>query len=174
MRRILKVLQSTQKYPKVPQSTQKYLNVLVIRSVLLKNSIVWTTRLVYLWHRYIPLLLMFPQRGWCQNISALQHLRLKGGYRKIFFSSFIGPVGHNIWWEIRRNGSFGPKNGPKMPKLGLKSGILVWFRGLKTSYFGIFRPFLGPNEPFRLFSHHISWPMGPLKEKNILQYPPFK
>ena len=24
---------------------------------------------------------------------------LKGGYRKIF--SFIGPVGHNIWWENR-------------------------------------------------------------------------
>ena len=39
-------------------------------------------------------------------------LPLKGGYRKFFFS-FIGPVGHNIWWENRQNGSFGPKNCPK-------------------------------------------------------------
>ena len=36
---------------------------------------------------------------------------LKGGYRKRFLS-FIGPVSYNIWWENRRNGSFGPKNGP--------------------------------------------------------------
>ena len=39
--------------------------------------------------------------------------RLKGGYRKKNYS-FIGPLGHNIWWEKRRNGSFGPKNGPKL------------------------------------------------------------
>ena len=37
------------------------------------------------------------------------------GIAKYFFS-FIGPVGHNIWWEIRRNDSFVPKNGLKMPK----------------------------------------------------------
>ena len=40
----------------------------------------------------------------CGNIWSL-----KEGYRKIFFS-FIGPVGHNIWWENRWNGSFGPTN----------------------------------------------------------------
>ena len=30
------------------------------------------------------------------------------------FNSFIGPIGHNIWWENRRSGSFEPKNGPKL------------------------------------------------------------
>ena len=54
---------------------------------------------------------MFPQRGWCQKIFALQHLRLKGIAK--YFSSFIDTVGHNIWWENSRNGSFGPKNDPK-------------------------------------------------------------
>ena len=49
------------------------------------------------------------------------------------------------------------------------AAILAFFGG----YFGIFRPFLGLNEPFRLFSHHILWPTGPMKEKNILRYPPF-
>ena len=37
---------------------------------------------------------------------------LKGGYR-IFF---IGPVGHNIWWENSRNGSFGSKQVQKRKK----------------------------------------------------------
>ena len=42
-------------------------------------------------------------------------LLLKGGYRKIFFIP-SRPVGHEIWWENSQNGSFGPKNGLKMPK----------------------------------------------------------
>ena len=37
---------------------------------------------------------------------------LTGGNRN-FFNSFIGPLGHNIWWEKSRNGPFGPKNDPK-------------------------------------------------------------
>ena len=43
-------------------------------------------------------------------------ISLKGGHRKIFefFHRPIGPVGHNIWWENSRNGSFGPKKGPNM------------------------------------------------------------
>ena len=36
------------------------------------------------------------------NLQVAVKLNLKGGYRKIFFSS-IGPVGHNIWWENSRN-----------------------------------------------------------------------
>ena len=36
-----------------------------------------------------------------------------------------------------------------------------------------FGPFLGPNEPFRRFSHHILCPTGPMKEY-FLRYPPFK
>ena len=40
---------------------------------------------------------------------------LKGEYRN-FFHSFIGPVGHNIWWENSQNGSFGPEKGPKTQK----------------------------------------------------------
>ena len=35
-------------------------------------------------------------------------------------------------------------------------------------------PFLWPNDPFRLFSHHIFCPMGPLKEWFFLRYHPFK
>ena len=31
--------------------------------------------------------------------------------------SFIGPVGHNMWWENSQNRSFGPKNGPKLQKI---------------------------------------------------------
>ena len=46
--------------------------------------------------------------------SSIQHC-LKGGYRK-FVYSFIGPVGHNIWWENSRNASFGPKKCPKTQK----------------------------------------------------------
>ena len=46
--------------------------------------------------------------------SLCQKPNLKGGYRKFSSSSFIGPVGHNIWWENRRNGSFEPRNGPKL------------------------------------------------------------
>ena len=42
-----------------------------------------------------------------------------------------------------------------------------WFRGLKMSFFCIFGPFLGPNGPFRLFSHHILCPTGPMEEKKI-------
>ena len=38
---------------------------------------------------------------------------LKGGYRN-FFYSFISLFGYNIWWKNSRNGSFGPKNHPKM------------------------------------------------------------
>ena len=53
-------------------------------------------------------------------------VRLKGGYRN-FFHSFIGPVGHNIWWENSRNRSFGPKKGSKNAKVAhfqaSKSGI---------------------------------------------------
>ena len=40
---------------------------------------------------------------------------LKGGYRS-FFHSFTGSVGHNIWWENSRNGSFGSRKGPKIQK----------------------------------------------------------
>ena len=29
---------------------------------------------------------------------------------------FLGPVGHNIWWENSWNGSFEPKNGKKNPQ----------------------------------------------------------
>ena len=50
---------------------------------------------------------------------------LKGGYCKIFFS-FIGPVGYNIWWENSRNGSFGPKTGPKMPKIAQISYFCIF------------------------------------------------
>ena len=39
------------------------------------------------------------------------------------------------------------------PKIDLKKGEIC-----------IFRSFLGPNEPFRLFSHHILCPTGPMKE----------
>ena len=38
----------------------------------------------------------------------------KGGYRRIVILFHF--VGHNIWWEISRNGSFEPKNGQKMQK----------------------------------------------------------
>ena len=52
------------------------------------------------------------------GMSSLLHL--KGGYRN-FFYSFIGPVGHDIWWENSRKGSFGPKKGPKIANfLGLE------------------------------------------------------
>ena len=52
---------------------------------------------------------------------------LKGGYRD-FFYSFIGPVGHSIWWENSRNGSFGPKN-------DLKMHISPFFRSIFGSKF---------------------------------------
>ena len=32
------------------------------------------------------------------------------GRAALIFYSFIGPVGHNIWWENCSNGSFEPKN----------------------------------------------------------------
>ena len=32
------------------------------------------------------------------------------------YYAFIGTVGHNIWWENSRNGSFGPKKDPKTQK----------------------------------------------------------
>ena len=47
-------------------------------------------------------------------------------------------------------------------KLSEKSLITV-FKTASTDWIG-FRPFLGPNEPFRLFSHHILCPTGPMKE----------
>ena len=40
---------------------------------------------------------------------------LTGGYQ-IFLNSFIGLVGHNVWWENRRNRSFGPIKGPETQK----------------------------------------------------------
>ena len=40
------------------------------------------------------------------------------------------------------------------------------FEALKMSYFCMFGPFLGPNGPFRLFSHYILYPTGTMKEKN--------
>ena len=46
-----------------------------------------------------------------------------------YFYSFIGPVGHNIWWENSRNGSFGPKN-------DLKMQISPFFRSILGSKFG--------------------------------------
>ena len=47
-----------------------------------------------------------------QLVRQSTNYALKGGYRNFSFS-FIGPVEHNVWWENSRNGSFGPKNGPK-------------------------------------------------------------
>ena len=48
----------------------------------------------------------------------------------------------------------------RMPDFNPPRSQNACFGGLKMSYFGIFRPFLGLNEPFRLFSHHILWPTG--------------
>ena len=39
--------------------------------------------------------------------------------------SFIGPVGHNIWWENRLNGSLRPKDGPQ-----LQNGLEIRHSGL--------------------------------------------
>ena len=43
------------------------------------------------------------------KIVFLKYPILFEGYRKRNYT-FIGPVGHSIWWENSRNGSFGPKN----------------------------------------------------------------
>ena len=53
---------------------------------------------------------------------------LKGGHRNLFYS-FIVPVGYNIWWENHRNGSFGPKNGPKIVKLAFFC-LEIWNLGV--------------------------------------------
>ena len=80
-----------------------------------------------------------------------QSSHLKGGYRKIFLFFH-----RSRWtWDVGkyRNDSFGPKN-------DLKMQISPFFRSIN----GILRSFLGPNESFRLFSHHILCPTGPMKE----------
>ena len=82
-----------------------------------------------------------------QSVSSLfphlKNIALKGGYRN-FFYSFIGLVGHNIWWENSRNGSFGPKNGLKLifrPQNlafffgGAPRRKNARFQGLKMGYF---------------------------------------
>ena len=50
--------------------------------------------------------------------------------------------------------NFRPQNREKMPD----------FEASKLPIFCVFGPFLGPNDPFRLFSHHILYPTGPMKE----------
>ena len=48
---------------------------------------------------------------WCEFIERI--LLFKERVLQ-FFYSFVGLVGDNIWWEILRNGLFGPKNGPEL------------------------------------------------------------
>ena len=77
---------------------------------------------------------VFINTVWFTKILILQmyQLVLLSPYREgiaIFFYSFIGPVGHNIWWENSRNGSFGPKN-------DLKMQISPFFRSILGSKFG--------------------------------------
>ena len=70
----------------------------------------------------------------------------------VIYYTFTGP-------PPRRNGAanFGPPTDGMVPNfeplIGLKKGEIC-----------IFRSFLGPNEPFRLFPHHILCPTGPMKE----------
>ena len=78
---------------------------------------------------------------------------------------------------IRFNQLMYSKNSAQCPRI--KGLHLRWFKskvkekrplknarfwGLKISYFGVFGPFLGPNDSFQLFSHHILYPTGPIKE----------
>ena len=57
----------------------------------------------------------FPKRMqsrlWLRNVQEeiLKNKIFKGRAALIFYS-FIGPVGHNIWWENCSNGSCEPKN----------------------------------------------------------------
>ena len=69
----------------------------------------------YIWRWNLP----FPAKftftaGWEENINLFRQSSylLNGGIAKLFYS-FISPVGHNIWWENSRTGSFGPKSDPK-------------------------------------------------------------
>ena len=62
---------------------------------------------------------------------------LKGRVSQNIFS-FVGPVGHNIWWENIRNDSFGPETVQKCKNssfIGLKirhsglGGVEIWHSG---------------------------------------------
>ena len=54
-----------------------------------------------------PLLLLLLNAGSYIHVCSVK-VPLKGRVSQNIFS-FVGPVGHNIWWENIRNDSFGPE-----------------------------------------------------------------
>ena len=71
-----------------------------------------------------PLQTLLPLPLHCRLLSDQKDICIPGGRRTykddregitIFVYSFISPlIGHNMWWAICQNGTFGPNNGSKL------------------------------------------------------------